>query len=112
DSGPAREARFRRILGLASGPGGSIYIADSESNRVRVVASDGFRAKPWPRFAGPSIAISGFEQSASMGQWMPAPGSRHPLERLPVTSKTRIRRHLPAAGAEIRLRKNGAQVRL
>ncbi|MCP5109493.1 MAG: hypothetical protein GY953_01520, partial [bacterium] len=42
DSGPAREARFQRIQGLVSGPGGSLYIADGESNRVRLVAPDGF----------------------------------------------------------------------
>ncbi|MCP4250050.1 MAG: hypothetical protein GY778_23660, partial [bacterium] len=42
DSGPAREARFQWIQGLVSGPGGSLYIADGESNRVRLVAPDGF----------------------------------------------------------------------
>ena len=41
DGGPATDARFRYPYGLAVGPDGSLYIADSQNHRVRRVGTDG-----------------------------------------------------------------------
>jgi sugar lactone lactonase YvrE len=63
DGGPAVEASLREPLGLAVGPDGSLYIADSVNHRVRKVAPDGiittvagnaqfYRPEYRPHFAG------------------------------------------------------------
>jgi RHS repeat-associated protein len=49
DSGPAAAARLGRSFGLAVGPDSSLYIADSDNNRVRRVVS-----------ALPEFSLSGF----------------------------------------------------
>jgi len=41
DGGPATSASISRARGVAVGPNGSIYISDSDSNRVRKVTPDG-----------------------------------------------------------------------
>jgi RHS repeat-associated protein len=41
DGGPVSEARFSRPYGIAAGPDGSIYVADSVNQRLRKIAPDG-----------------------------------------------------------------------
>lgn len=41
DGGPVSEARFSRPYGVAAGPDGSVYVADSANQRVRKIAPDG-----------------------------------------------------------------------
>ncbi|HEX2204190.1 MAG TPA: RHS repeat-associated core domain-containing protein, partial [Longimicrobium sp.] len=41
DGGPATEARFQSLNGVALGPDGSVYIEDSFNSRIRRVAPDG-----------------------------------------------------------------------
>jgi RHS repeat-associated protein len=41
DGGPVSEARFLRPFGIATGPDGSVYVADSANQRVRRIAPDG-----------------------------------------------------------------------
>jgi len=56
DGGPAAKATLQSVQGLAYGPDGSVYVADSGAHRVRRVASDGmiyaFAGTGQPGFAG------------------------------------------------------------
>jgi sugar lactone lactonase YvrE len=56
DDGPATDAAFDDIYGLAVGPDGSIYISDTGNNRVRRVSDDGtiatFAGTGSPRHSG------------------------------------------------------------
>lgn len=52
DGGPATQARFRSLAGMAVAPDGSILIADSLSHRVRKIST------PLPGFTAANIAIA------------------------------------------------------
>ena len=41
DGGPAAQASFNAVVGLATDPAGNLYMADQNNNRVRKVAPDG-----------------------------------------------------------------------
>jgi hypothetical protein len=41
DGGPATEARFTRIAGLAIEPGGSLLVSDAAASRIRRIGADG-----------------------------------------------------------------------
>ncbi len=75
DGGPAAKATFRNVQGLAYGPDGSVYVADSGAHRVRRVASDGtiyaFAGTGQPGFAGdggPAVqALLNYPRGAAVG---------------------------------------------
>lgn len=41
DGGPAKTAQFNNVFGIARGPGGALYVCDTDNQRVRRVAPDG-----------------------------------------------------------------------
>lgn len=62
DNGPATSALLRRATGLAVGPDGTIWIVDSNSNRLRTVTTDGIihtRAQGFEAAIGVTVANDG-----------------------------------------------------
>src|SRR5262249_33097269 len=51
DDGPATRAEFDSVQGIAVGPDGSIYLADSLNHRIRRVS------QPLPGFTGSNLSI-------------------------------------------------------
>ena len=115
DGGPATRADLHGVSTIAVGPGGTVYIADTDNNRVRAVAPDG-TIRTLVRVSRPTGLAVGPHDRLYIGAnflfWLPLAGGR--LRRLagwngwpPRTNRELLESHFSNASGDIAVDSKG-----